>query len=320
MKTIYLTESQIRSPWQTPMHQFLRLKSIFLFLLLQPLVYAQVRTADFNYNSRKEYNTDTVQSRNYADEYISHKIVIDGWDSRVPFFLIHPNEQMGRFVILLHGLGSSKDGWIYPLSDLSKKYILLKDSLLNLGFSVIIPDAKYHGERSYEANFTPPLALLTPSNLEMIDDMWITTVKDLRLIMDYVESTNPHDPSFRVVGYSMGGMLALMLNSADERLNSVVACVAPLDLPKVCTDILGWNDTNAAKSLEPISPHNYAKTQLSPVCLLMGKSDPYYSEEEAKAFYNEISLDDKKIEFYESAHHLPSEFVGVTIQWLQDHP
>ncbi len=302
------------------MHELLRLKSIFLFLLLQSLVYAQVQTADLNYEPRKEYNADTVQSRNYADEYISHKIIIDGWDSKVPFFLIHPNEPTGRFVILLHGLGSSKDGWIYPLSDLSRRYILLKDSLLSLGFSVIIPDAKYHGERSYEANFTPPLALLTPSNLDIIDDMWITTVKDLRLIMDHVESTTSLDPSFRVVGYSMGGMLALMLNSADKRLNSVVACVAPLDVPKVCTDILGWNDENAAKSLEHISPHNYAKTQLSPVCLLMGKSDPYYSEEEANAFYDEITLADKKIEFYESGHHLPWEFIGMTIQWINDHP
>ncbi len=286
------------------------------FLFFQVVALAQVELADFNYNLKKEYNADTVQSYNYGNEIKFDKIVIDGFDSRVPFFAIQPNNPTNKFVILLHGLGSSKDGWIYPISDLSKKYISLKDSLLRMGYSVIIPDAKFHGERSYEAGFMPPAELLTPSNLDIIDDMWITTVKDLRLIMDYVEFSYKNVSSFQLIGYSMGGMLAIMLNSADDRFDSVVACVAPLDIPKVCMTVLGWNDSEAAESLGLISPENYAHIQLSPIYLLMGESDFYYTKDEAHTFYKKISIDKKKIKFYDSGHYLPSEFIADAINWI----
>ena len=291
-----------------------------LLLFLQYISQAQGPTADFSYTARTDFKPDTVETKDYGDQNKSLKIVIDGWDSKVPFFIVQPSEPTNQFVILLHGLGDSKEGWITRrVSELSKNYVSLKDSLLQLGYSVIIPDAKYHGERSFEANFAPPSTLLVPSKLDMIEAMWVTTVKDLRLIMDYIELVTNENATFEVVGYSMGGMLAIMLNSSDNRLNSTVACVAPLDIPKVATNVFAWNDIDAAESLDLISPQNYASTQLSPICLLMGESDFYYTADEAKAFYNQILVDDKRIEFYESGHYLPTDFVATAINWLTTH-
>ena len=291
-----------------------------ILLLIQFASQAQGPTADFSYATRIGFEADTVEIKNYGDEGYAMKIVMNGWDSKVPFFIVQPKMATNRFVILLHGLGDSKEGFITRrVSELSKNYILLKDSLLQLGYSVIIPDAKYHGERSFESNFAPPSTLLLPAKLDMIKAMWVTTVKDLRLLMDFIETATSEDKSFDVIGYSMGGMLAIMLNSSDERLNSAVACVAPLDIPKVVTTVFGWNDTEAAESLDLISPKNYASTQLSPICLIMGDTDFFYTEDEARTFHSKVKLEDKKIEFYNAGHYLPTDFVANAINWLTTH-
>ena len=65
----------------------------------------------------------------------------------MPFYHYINKDNKDKFVFLLHGLGSSKDDWLKPRSDEK-----LVDSLVALGYDVIIPDAKFHGERSYEFN------------------------------------------------------------------------------------------------------------------------------------------------------------------------
>ena len=195
------------------MEHFMKTQLIVLLLFIQFISLAQGPTANFDYTARVDFNPDTVETKSLGDQGKSLKVVIDGWDSRVPFFILQPKEPANRFVLLLHGLGDSKDGWITQRdSELSRNYILLKDSLLQLGYSVIIPDSKYHGERSFESNFTPPASLLIPSKTDMIRAMWVTSIKDLRLIMDYVESGIDESSSIEVIGYSMGGMLAIMIN------------------------------------------------------------------------------------------------------------
>jgi hypothetical protein len=55
---------------------------------------------------------------------------------------------------------------------------------------VLIPDAKYHGERSYEIGFKNPFSEnLKDFNIE--SSVNTLTVKDVRIMMDYFESSNP---------------------------------------------------------------------------------------------------------------------------------
>lgn len=198
-----------------------KLLLLVLVLFSSEYLFAQTEKSYFSYFPRTEYNVITADSNDSENGTELKKIVIDGFDSRVPFYYITPkNEEDDKFVILLHGLTGSKDGWIYPMTSLSEKYISLKDSLLALGYTIIIPDAKYHGERSYEADFASPLTFFSSQDSQKAHNLFSTTVKDIRIIMDYIQSNSGNSSTaFNVVGYSMGGIVTILLNSVDDRLN-----------------------------------------------------------------------------------------------------
>lgn len=64
--------------------------------------------------------------------------------------------------------------------------------------------------------------------------------------MDYLESKSTSKTQiFDIIGYSMGGQMAILLNSVDDRLNRVVICVAPLDF-KIGVR-LGMSEENTKK-------------------------------------------------------------------------
>ncbi|NNE14018.1 MAG: hypothetical protein HKN51_03525 [Saprospiraceae bacterium] len=122
---------------------------------------AQEHTADFSYYPNDGFNESIVKNDTSDIGEVFQKIVIDGYDSRFPFYLVQPeNNPKNRFVIILHGGGSTKDSWIHASRSLSTKYVRLKVSLLSLGFAVVIPEYKYYGERSYEIDFIHPNELL----------------------------------------------------------------------------------------------------------------------------------------------------------------
>ncbi len=290
--------------------------SSFALFLISTIISAQDITADLSYFPKKEFNDKIVESITANDGNTFEKIVIDGFDTKIPFYLIKPlNGKKNNFVFLLHGATSSKDSWIYPMSSYSKNYIKLKDSLLSLGYSVIIPDAKYHGERSYESNFESPVTFISTQETQKVYNLFSTTVKDIRIIMDYVQSNLESDTAtFDVIGYSMGGMIAVLLNSIDDRLNRVVACVVPLDLQKT-SEMMGMHKENA-KKLGIVSPKNYAQLQMAPITLLMGTKDGWYTKEEVQIFFDKITIKDKSLKFYEAGHSLPVEFISDAIQGI----
>lgn len=286
----------------------------FTLILISTIISAQEIIADFDYFPKIEFNDKTVGSITDENGTTFEKIVIDGFDSKIPFYIIKlKDKKEDKFVILLHGITGNKDNWVNPTNSLSEKYVKLKDSLLTFGYSVIIPDAKYHGERSYEANFASPLTFFLSQDYQKAYNMISTTVKDVRIIMDYIQSSSGNtSTTFDMIGYSMGGMITILLNSVDDRLNRVVVCVPPLDYQKGST-ILGMNEVSA-RNLDIISPKNYATLQKAPITLLMGTKDGYYTEEEAEDFFDKITIKDKRLKFYESGHYLPNEFILDVIE------
>ena len=297
-----------------------KIRSILLLcalILLNSILFGQTSNADFDYFTRIEFNDKIVESRTDDNQTTFQKIVIDGFDSKIPFYHIKPKQKKdGKYIFLLHGLTGSKEGWINSTNGLYEKYVKIKDTLLTLGYTVIIPDAKYHGERSYEANFASPTTFFPTQDTQKAYNLFSTTVKDLRIIMDYIQSSNPNtEISFDVIGYSMGGMMTVLLNSVEERLNRVVVCVAPMDTHKASIRI-GMNEVNARK-MEFISPKNFAHLQKAPVTLLMGTKDGWYVENEARDFFNSITIEDKTLKFYESGHFLPDEFIQDAIEGVQ---
>lgn len=286
----------------------------WVLILVSTSISAQELTADFSYFPKIEFNDKIVGSNTDATGTTLEKVVLDGFDSKIPFYIIKSKDSKeDMYVILLHGITGNKDNWINPTSSLSEKYVKLKDSLVTLGYSVIIPDAKYHGERSYQGNFASPLTFFSSQDLQKIYNLYTSSVKDIRIIMDYLESKSTATTQiFDVIGYSMGGQMAILLNSVDDRLNRVVACVAPLDSQKG-PKILGMNIANV-KNMKALSPKNYATLQKAPITLLMGTKDSWYTKEEAQDFFDTITLQDKSLKFYESGHYLPDEFISDVIK------
>ncbi|MCK0158148.1 alpha/beta hydrolase [Cellulophaga sp. F20128] len=291
---------------------------IFGLIFISTISFAQNETAYLSYYPKVEYNAKVAESNTSDDGTILEKIVIDGFDSRVPFYSIKPEiNKTDQFVILLHGITGSKENWVNPTSSLSTKYVKLKDSLLSIGYNVIIPDAKYHGERSYEADFASPILFYATQDLQRIQNLWSTSVKDIRVIMDYMQSLpNGEQITFDVVGYSMGGLMAIYLNSVDDRLNRIVACVAPIGSTLKAGMSLGLNEENAKKMKERFSSEIYAPMQKAPITLLMGAKDGWYTEKEAQDFYDNIAIKAKSLKFYESGHYLPEEFISDVITSL----
>lgn len=288
-----------------------KVSTLVLILFSCKTLVAQGETSPFSYSPNSEYHTLIAESNTFENGTLQ-KVVIDGYDSRVPFYYIAPDEKEGnKHVILLHGITGSKNGWMYPMTSLSKNFIALKDSLLALGYTLIIPDAKYHGERSYEADFVSPITLAQNQDVEKLYSLFSATVKDLRIIMDYIQSNSESNSGFDVIGYSMGGMLAILLNSADGRLNKTVACVPPLDLKKAGMRI-GLEEDNAER-LKDISPKNFAPTQKAPISLLVGNNDGWYTTQEVEDFFDNIALEQKVLKFYDSGHYLPQRFINDAI-------
>lgn len=291
---------------------------IFGLIFFSTTSFSQEVTPYLSYDLKTEYNVKVAASDTSDDGTTFEKIVIDGFDSRVPFYVIRPGiNKTNKFVVLLHGITGSKENWVNPTSSLSKKYVKLKDSLLSIGYNVIIPDAKYHGERSYEADFVSPIAFYSTQDVLKIQNLWTTTVKDIRVIIDYMQSLPNEEPiTFDVVGYSMGALMAIYLNSVDDRLNQIVACVAPLGSALKASMSLGLNEDNAKKMEEIFSSEIYAPLQKAPITLLMGTKDNWYTEKEAQDFYDNIAIKSKALKFYESGHYLPEQFISDVIKSL----
>lgn len=299
---------------------------LLISMLLVSVVNSVGQNPYFDFDYEKSNRTAVVvDSRNIDSLTRRDKVVLDGFDSKIPFYHFKNNRNSDNsYVILLHGLGGNKVYWVnpsLPYLQYTKNLTAIKDSLLSLGFNVVIPDAKHHGERSYELNFRnpgllPPVFSKSHADAEIFYDLYASTIKETRLIMDYIGGLSKESkPGFNIIGYSMGGAFSLILNSIDERINCVVACVPPLARPFSELKELGWSGKISEK-MKAISPFYYATNQKSPVAMLMGKTDPYIPVEEVSEFYKQIPIEDKKLKFYDSGHELPNEYINDVISWI----
>lgn len=282
---------------------------------------------DFEYE-KSNHTTSIVDSRDIDSLTRRDKIVLEGLDFKIPFYHYQNDRNSDNsYVILLHGLGGTKEYWVspsLPYLQYTKNLTAIKDSLLGLGFNLVIMDAKYHGERSYELNFRdagtlPPGFSKSQADADIFYDLYISTIKEVRLIMDYIEDSQKESKTkFNLIGYSMGGSFSLILNVIDERINCVVACVPPLARPFSELENLNWSGDISDK-MKAISPSYIATDQKSPIAMLIGKVDPFIPVDEAREFFKQIPIDDKKLKFYDSGHELPTDYIQDVINWITQH-
>lgn len=138
------------------------------------------------------------------------RLTVAGPGGPIPTVLVTPQHisQWGT-VVMLHGQGMSKERWVTRARHLAVE-----------GVSVLLPDARLHGERQVPGldvkGDLPILAYLA---------MVAGTAADVSAILD--ELADPDAPS-AVWGFSMGGQIALVATARDERLQGMVVLGAPV--------------------------------------------------------------------------------------------
>mgnify|MGYP001004842634 FL=1 len=116
----------------------------------------------------------------------------------------------------------------------------------------------------------------------------------------------------------MGGALAIILNASDSRISTVVACVPPLNHPEKELLEFSWSE-EINKGLSDVTPINYSNFQKSPILLLMGSKDFFYTEEEVSSFFKNIPITEKELKYFEAGHVLPNEYKIDAIRWVTKH-
>jgi len=290
----------------------------FLLILSALNINAQELRDNFSYVQTDSVEAHILEVKNLQKGNTREKVVIRGYDGKFPFYYYRNNKKSDKHLVLLHGLGGSKYDWSHPASRMKK----LIDSLLILEYNIIIPDAKYHGERSFERQFKgvmPPEFTKSIDESKVLVETFSTTVRDVRIIFDYVGQRNPEaNIQIDVLGYSMGGAISLLLNAVDNRINSIVACVAPVGRPYKEVLEFDW-PSSIVEALKDITANYYSSFQQAPVILLMGKTDYFTTVNEGNSFIDGVKIKDKEIKFYDAGHGLPNEYIDDALVWITTH-
>lgn len=239
-------------------------------------------------------------------EYVREKIVFRGIrNSRVPAYLAIPKSSASPYpcVMLLHGIGSSKESWWEDNSFQSGGQ--LTKQLLASGFAVLSLDAEYHGERLANNDYESSMVFTFEKGWFLrTRDMVVQSVIENRRAIDYLATRVEIDTArIGMIGYSMGGMMTFNLAAVDPRIKASVACVTPI-----------LKDQYSAMAVHYFAP--YVMSQ--PFLMLMGNTDQRnYTKEEAQQLHDFIRSDSKDLVFYESGHKLPTEWTKRATEWME---
>jgi len=219
-------------------------------------------------------------------------------DERVPGDLLLPLDGDGPFptVLLLHGLGNDRGRWW------EDDRRALPDRLVAGGVAVFAIDLRHHGARSVTNDHQNPVYLTLGNDLHVRSrDMLIQSTLDARRALALLRSRDDVDEDrLAVVGYSMGGMIAVTLGALED-LEGLVACAIP---------------TGPQPAL--IDPFNVAPRVAVPTLLLVGRSDWLSSPRDVTMLHDLIPVDARELVLYDAGHRLPPAFVEEAARWLLD--
>jgi dienelactone hydrolase len=210
---------------------------------------------------------------------------------RVPALWLTPAAAPAPAVLLLHGFSSSKERMAQAIGR----------ALLARGVGSLALDLPFHGERAGADREIPknPLALV---------GAWKTAVAESRAAVGWLAAQpETSAPRLGVVGYSLGGFLALMTAAEDERLR-VVALAAAGDLPDrtpYAAIVRGLVDPlHAARRLEG-----------RPLLLVNGRRDTTTRPAQAERLF-EAAAEPKTMLWYDGGHWPAPAVIDSTAEWV----
>lgn len=172
------------------------------------------------------------------------------------------------------------------------------------GYAVVAIDARHHGLRK-----DPNLSIVDIiDNLhwwgerEPYETMLVDTVRDHRVLLDWLVQQPMLDKNtIKLVGYSMGAQVSLLLAGVDSRIQSVAAIVPP-----------HMNSTTAV-----VAPLNVmAGLADNQVWLFTADDDEYASIKQNQLLFDALPNADKKLFRFDSGHLLPADYINDLEPWL----
>lgn len=211
---------------------------------------------------------------------------------RVPALWLAPStNRRTPAALLLHGFSSAKERMTQSVGR----------ALHAHGVASLALDLPYHGERDGDVNAAArnPLTLVAA---------WRRAVAEARAAVDWLSAQPEVDASrLAVVGYSLGGFLALMAGAEDERL-CVIALAAAGDLP---------DRTPYAALVRGLVDPLRAVRRLAgrPLLLVNGRRDTTTRPAQAERLFAAAS-EPKTLEWYDGGHWPPQRAIEQAGEWV----
>jgi hypothetical protein len=195
-------------------------------------------------------------------------------------------------VLLLHGFSSNKERMTQSVGR----------ALQQRGVASLALDLPFHGERDGgrdEIPYRNPLALVAA---------WTTAVRESRAAIEWLAAEPEIDAErLGVIGYSLGGFLALM-TAAEEPLVRAVALAAAGDLP----------DTTpyAALVRRAVDPlRAVRKLHGRPLLLVNGRRDTTTRPAQAERLFA-YAEEPKRLSWYDGGHWPPVSAIDEAAEWM----
>jgi len=247
-----------------------------------------------------------VLKKEDAASYTREKVVFTGGrGDRVPAFVMLPKAGTPPYplVLLIDGWTGGKDRW-WDDDSWPRGGLVIK-ALAAQGFAAFVMDAQFHGERAAKLGYLPVDEFVCGECPNIRREMVVESVVDHRRALDYLAGRGDVDVGRTgALGHSMGGVMTVALAALEPRLRAGVACVTPARRGETWT-------------ASEFSPYTFAPRIRIPLLMLMGRSDPHYDERDARALFDLVGSADKALEFYDSGHRLPPEYVPRAVGWLK---
>jgi len=217
--------------------------------------------------------------------------LVSGRESVPAIWLTSNAERPAPAVVLLHGFSSSKE----------RMSQVIGRALLPLGVGSLAIDLPLHGEREGDLTALPrnPLALV---------GAWKAAVAESRSAVAWLAAQPETSVTqIGVVGYSLGGFLALMTAAEEERLR-VVALAAAGDLP---------DRTPYAAFVRGMVDPLRAAAQLEgrPLLLVNGRRDTTTRPAQAERLFAAAG-EPKQLIWYDGGHWPPPSAIDETVGWV----
>jgi len=240
---------------------------------------------------RPYFNAVTRRSTSstHADEHVLD--LVHGAE-RVPATLLTPSgESPAPAALLLHGFSSNKERMVQSVGR----------ALQQRGVASLALDLPFHGERDGTRDALPyrnPIALVAA---------WRSAVREARAAIEWLGAQPEVDRTrLGILGYSLGGFLALM-TASEEPAVRVITLAAAGDLPDSTPYV-----SLLRRAVDPLR----AVRQLAgrPLLLVNGRRDTTTRPEQAERLFARAE-EPKELHWYAGGHWPPVSAIEYAAEW-----